>query len=286
MDLEHKAIERLKQASEMSIHFYQAPLLITASGGKDSDICLELAKRSGITYEVQHSLTTADAPQTVHHIKKQFYELELQGIKCNISYPMYKGKRTSMWRLIEQKKMPPTRIGRYCCEILKEGAGAGRMITTGVRWAESNKRKSRGVLEAISRNKDNKIILTNDNDDKRQLIEKCEMQAKTVCNPIIEWMDSDVWNYIDSEKIDVNPLYYCGFNRVGCVGCPMAGKTRYYEFRMFPKYQQNYIKAFERMLALKSNVTTWKTGEDVFRWWMEEDFMQLRFEDILKERVQ
>lgn len=81
MDLEQKAIERIRLASEMSLQHYKQPLICAYSGGKDSDVMLELFKRSGVPFEVQHSLTTADAPQTVQHIKKVFRELELNGIK-------------------------------------------------------------------------------------------------------------------------------------------------------------------------------------------------------------
>lgn len=37
--------------------------------------------------------------------------------------------------------MPPTRLVRYCCSELKERDGQGRVKITGVRWAESIKRK-------------------------------------------------------------------------------------------------------------------------------------------------
>lgn len=69
MDLEKTAMERLRMASEMSLRLYKQPLVITYSGGKDSDVLLHLAGRSGIPYEVLHSLTTADAPETVYHVK-------------------------------------------------------------------------------------------------------------------------------------------------------------------------------------------------------------------------
>ena len=73
-----------------------------------------------------------------------------------------------MWSLIPQKLIPPTRIVRYCCEVLKEHGGTGRMITTGIRWAESVKRKkNRGIYEKGHRDKEKRIILMNDNDDKR-----------------------------------------------------------------------------------------------------------------------
>lgn len=87
MDKEQKAIERLKEAADMSLSCYGKPLIITYSGGKDSEVLLELAIRSGINFEVNHSYTTADAPQTVYHIRKVFKDLEEQGIKCGINYP-------------------------------------------------------------------------------------------------------------------------------------------------------------------------------------------------------
>ena len=79
MDLEQTAIDRLKMASEMSLRLYKQPLVITYSGGKDSDVLLHLAGKSGIPYEVLHSLTTADAPETVWHVKDTFCKLENRG---------------------------------------------------------------------------------------------------------------------------------------------------------------------------------------------------------------
>ena len=119
------------------------------------------------------------------------------------------------------------------------------------------------------------IMLMNDNSKKRKFIEQCEMKAKTVCNPIIEWSDSEVWNFIESEHIEVNPLYKMGFHRVGCIGCPMASKMRYFEFEMFPTYKAAYIRAFDRMIEAMKNdgtgrIPKWRNGTEVFRWWMEE----------------
>ena len=61
MDLEQKAIARLRLAAEMSETYYGQPLVLTTSGGKDSDVCLYLAAASGIHYEVMHSHTSVDA---------------------------------------------------------------------------------------------------------------------------------------------------------------------------------------------------------------------------------
>ena len=70
---EHTAIKRLQLAAKMSQQYYQKPLLICNSGGKDSLVLLALAKAAGIKYEVVHSHTTADAPETVRYVRRQMH---------------------------------------------------------------------------------------------------------------------------------------------------------------------------------------------------------------------
>ena len=279
MDLEHKAIERIKMASDMSLHHYGLPLVCTYSGGKDSDVILELFKRSGVQFEVHNSHTTVDAPQTVYHIRKKFREIELCGTKAEIQMPTYKGVPCSMWTLIPQKGMPPSRLMRYCCVVLKETGCANRFIATGVRWDESNARAERGAYEVIGKTKadmitaTDEIMLMNDNSIKRTMTENCMRKNKMVVNPIIDWRHRDIWDFIQSEHIDYNPLYDCGYKRVGCIGCPMAAKSRWKEFSDFPTYQRAYIRAFDKMLEglkarWKDKPPKWKSGYDVFLWWM------------------
>lgn len=289
MDLEQKAIQRIRTASEMSLHHYGQPLVCTYSGGKDSDVMLELFKRSGIPFEVHNSHTTADAPQTVYHIRQKFYELELQGIKCTIDYHVQPdGSRITMWNLIPIKLMPPTRLARYCCSELKETFGKGRFISTGVRWDESSKRKEWGSFSQPNKRlqASDEIMMNSDNEIMRRLTEHCMQKDKMVVNPIIDWKNSDIWDYIESEHICTNCLYKMGYDRVGCIGCPMAGKARYKEFADFPTYKQAYIKAFDRMLEVRKargKDTWWKSGEEVFLWWMEDENIpgQMTLEDFI-----
>ena len=274
MDLEQTAIERLKMASEMSLRLYKQPLVITYSGGKDSDVLLHLAGRSGIPYEVLHSLTTADAPETVWHVRNIFRRLELANVKCTIdTHRTPDGGNVTMWNLIPRKLIPPTRLVRYCCAELKEGGGKGRWIATGVRWEESQKRKSRGVMEALHKSKDKRLTLMNDNDESHMMMENCQLKGTRTINPIIDWAESDVLDYASDEKICMNPLYECGWKRVGCIGCPMAGKHRNTQFKRYPKIKAAYIRAFDRMLAERQKrdlPCDWQTGEDVMHWWMED----------------
>lgn len=157
MDKEQLAIARLQDAARLSEHRYKKPLMVTYSGGKDSQVLVALAERAGINFEVVNSHTTADAPETVYFIRKQFKEMEERGVKCSIVMPRYKDKPVSMWTLIPQIMVPPTRLMRYCCSVLKETSGKNRFIATGVRWAESTSRKNnRGIMEFNHRNKEKK----------------------------------------------------------------------------------------------------------------------------------
>ncbi|HEX3016409.1 MAG TPA: phosphoadenosine phosphosulfate reductase family protein [Caproicibacter sp.] len=287
MDLEQTAIKRLQYAADISAQYYNAPLIVTYSGGKDSEVLLELARRAEIDFEVQHNHTTADAPETVRHVRETFKRLELEGIPCTINYPFYKGQRVSMWTLIPQKLMPPTRLARYCCEVLKEHGGKNRCITTGVRWDESTKRaKNQDFITPNKKDKEGNWIGFSDNEESRREFEACPIKGKTTINPIIDWKNSDIWEFARIEKLNMNPLYECGFDRVGCIGCPLAGDKRYFEFHTYPCYEQHYRRAFDRLAAArkaagKTNEGQWQTGEGIFRWWMEDKNLdgQLKFGD-------
>lgn len=63
---------------------------------------------------------------------------------------------------------------------------------------------------------------------------------------------------------------------MGCIGCPMAGKKRYEQFRKWPQYEKLYIMAFDRMVAVRNAKglhSQQKTGQEVFSWWMEENVL-------------
>ena len=272
MDKEQTAIERLRQAAELSEFYYQKPLMLTYSGGKDSEVCLELAKRAGIAFEVIHSITTADAPETVRHVRQKFHELELAGVQCTIHRPRYKGQPTSMWNLIPQKGFPPIRTHRYCCQVLKEGTTPHRMVVIGVRRDESMTRRSYAVAEKKSKTKMGRAQFDFDDGDER-IIAPCQTKAEIRIHPIVDWTNADVWSYLRDAKAEVNPVYEMGFSRCGCIGCPMASKGRYTEFKVWPAFERLYRHAFDRMLkALKAagKHCLWRDSDEVFRWWMED----------------
>jgi phosphoadenosine phosphosulfate reductase len=263
------AIKRIETAHEIATGMGD-DLVLAYSGGKDSDVLLDLALKSGVPFRAEHNHTTMDAPQTVYRIREAFARLDARGIPCKINMP-----ETTIWELVPKKLMPPTRLVRYCCAEFKERRFANQHLMFGVRWAESTSRAARGLHEKLHAKAEKRIAYADENDDGRKLTEICGVKNRIVTNPIIDWTDGAVWRYMRDNDIVMNPLYAMGFRRVGCIGCPMASKReRLREFVLFPKYKDMWLRAFSRMLDVRKErgkETEWKTAEDVFRWWVDPD---------------
>lgn len=303
-DLKSKVEESLKimrLAADMSLDFYKEPIVICYSGGKDSDCLLHIAETclKPNEYEVLHSHTTVDAPETVYHIRKQFDRLKEKGVKATIDYHEYidqdgNKKRVTMWNLIPQRGIAPTRLARYCCSQLKESGTPNRLAALGVRGGESVKRQGRDVFgvrggsyrEATFFSLDHTAEVYEESKTRDavwdcKLIEIMRKNGDTVVNPIYDWTDRDVWEYIRQEGIETNPLYEKGYSRIGCIGCPMGSyKQKLKEFSDYPTYKRAYIRAFDKMVEkLKAKQKKdgakreleWNNGQDVFDWWVQED---------------
>lgn len=274
------------------------PYYLCYSGGKDSDVIRILAQLADVKHECKHSLTTADAPETVNYVK------ETIGAENIVRAYYDDGMQKTMWNLIPKKRFPPTRMARYCCEQLKEGVVAGRLKVTGVRWSESPSRKAKAdfvriigkaseTMKSAEEDSDARIsqgggvLLRSDNADNRRLVEHCYRDRSTTVNPIVDWTDDDVWEFLHHYGCKSNPLYACGFKRIGCCICPLGGfASMRREADFFPKYREMYVSAFDRMLkerakrGMKNNVA-WTDGESVFRWWIGLDPAQITFEDYM-----
>lgn len=292
MNLEGKdkvevAIERIQNFEK--IFKNDEGYYLAFSGGKDSVVVKRLIDMAGVKYDAHYNITTVDPPELVRFIKREYPDVSMdRGYWEKDGVLVKRGDPITMWNLIPERKTPPTRLARYCCKELKESGGDGRLTVTGVRWAESTNRKAnQGLVTVMGKPKENKqmvesgsfrqsnkggVVLTNDNEDSRLMIEQCYQRRKTVLNPIIDWDDDDVWEFIREYNVPYCELYDQGFKRLGCIGCPMGGgKVQRRALERWPKYKQAYFKAFERMLRAREmsdmKTTEWKTPEEVMKWW-------------------
>jgi phosphoadenosine phosphosulfate reductase len=263
------AIDLVKAYEPIAIKNNANGYYVGFSGGKDSLVIAYLCYLAGVKFELHENHTTVDTPELIYfnrRIKKWF---EDKGVSFYKHYP-----KESMWDLIERKLYPPTRRVRYCCEVLKEKGGMGRFCITGVIWAESaSRRNNRELIEANAySNKKNIIKLSNDNHENRRILENCVMKGKHVLNPILHWEDEDVWEFIRKFDIPYCELYDQGWDRLGCIGCPLSSNQEK-ELNMYPDYKENYLRAFRRMTIRRKEKgkefwTDPSDAEEIMEWWI------------------
>ncbi|MCD8352203.1 MAG: phosphoadenosine phosphosulfate reductase family protein [Planctomycetaceae bacterium] len=210
------------------------------SGGKDSVVILELAKMAGVKFEAHHSLTTIDPPELVRFIR------EIPDVKIDRPEMHF-----LQWML--KKGFPPLRHQRWCCEKLKEGGGKGRLIITGVRWAESVRRSKRREFEVCYRGNGSRFL-----------------------HPIIDWSNAQVWDFIRSRRLPYCCLYDQGRSRFGCLFCPMAKPTeRKMNCVQYPKYESLFRHYFRNLHDIRrerklENDIRWSNGDEMFDWWIND----------------
>jgi len=206
------------------------------SGGKDSSVVRELLIMSGVKYDAHYNVTTIDPPELIRFLLKHHSDTK--------------------WERPERPFLSvlpirgfPTRQNRWCCQVFKENGGVGRRVLTGIRAAESTKRAGRKFVEQCYRN-----------------------STRTYVNPILDWSDNDVWDFIKESKISYCSLYDEGFKRIGCVMCPMSSH-QVREGDRWPRMKEAFRRAFIKLFENRGGrpaFKRWKNGSEMFEWWLHD----------------
>ncbi len=207
------------------------------SGGKDSICIYKLAQLAGVDFEAHYNDTTVDPPEL-----RRFIRMEYPGV-------VYNRPKESMWKLI-LKKGPPMRNRRWCCEKLKESNPKNSLVMTGIRHEESARRATRQAFEQSTRDKSTWFV-----------------------HPIIDWTELDVWEFIEKHKLKYCSLYDEGFDRIGCILCPMT-RTYQQDKQRWPKMVKAWKGALRKFWDRKEGskaVTRWNTFEEFWLWWVDRD---------------
>lgn len=224
--------ERLQKKVNSAIRLLRSiptdngPVEISYSGGKDSDVILELAKMAEIPYRAIYKNTTIDPPGTIKHCKEKGVEVFAPTI--------------NFFDLVK-KKGCPTRRARFCCEYLKEYKVLDRAVQ-GIRRCESSARAKRYNEPTVCR------------------IYKSKKNYVEVFLPILEWTNDDVARFIAELGIKCHPLYYDeqgNFHverRLGCLGCPLRSDKGKADFLAYPRMLKQLIRSVRTYLDMHPQV--------------------------------
>jgi len=209
------------------------------SGGKDSSVLLDLAQRSGVRFEANYSVTPVDPPE-IHRF------LRTQHPGTAWIHPRY-----SAIQLAAHNAMLPTMRIRWCCREWKERGGTGRTVLTGIRAAESPRRRRRSQVETCIRKPGTHYV-----------------------HPILDWTNADVWQYITERSIPTCSLYAEGYKRIGCVLCPMTRDTLRQTSR-WPRiallWRRMAQAAWQARHDANPAAENFPTPAAYFTWWLDRD---------------
>lgn len=222
---------------------------VAYSGGKDSDVILELTRMAGIRYRAIYHNTTIDPPGTIRHAVERGAEV-------------MRPERT-FFQLMEQMGMP-NRFQRHCCKYLKEYKTLDKTIQ-GIRKCESVKRDQQ----------------YNEPTECRVYGRGRKKEFAEAFYPILDWTDDDVVEFVTERGIQLHPLYYRedgtidASRRLGCMCCPLAYyKKRIDYFKKYPGMVRAYLRAAQKYRDLHPDVETVGKYTDVYEWFTREVFFE------------
>ena len=205
------------------------------SGGKDSVVLYNLAVKADVKFDAHYCVSPIDPPQIYKFIKEHYPSVQWD----------YHAR--GFWKMVVRKGLP-MRQSRWCCQVIKEAGGAGRVVMVGNRRVEGVIRRNQKSFEVGRKHN------------------------KTFLRPMIDFDNGDVWEYIREYNLPYCELYDMGFKRLGCILCPFSRDIKR-EMLFFPKTVETWKRACNRIVEYrlssgKEYKHQFKTGEEMFNWWV------------------
>lgn len=231
--------------------------ILTFSGGKDSLATLVWAKLNLKKFDVVFCDTGWENEKTYTHIKdiEKYLGFEIIVLKSTV----YK----NFVDMCKKKKRVPSTKARFCTEHLKTtpmidfvlSLNEDVVVYQGVRNDESEARSVLKMKDEYFKFYFEPYGKTKKGADKYHTYRKadvlayCNTFSADVFRPVIKWTANDVFNYIFSNDLRPNELYFEGFSRVGCFPCVQCNQG---EIKLIAKnYPEKVaeLREIERMLG-------------------------------------
>lgn len=232
--------EKIRRAVSLLASFAKDDVVeVCYSGGKDSEVILELAKMAGIKYRAIYRNSTIDVPGTIRYVKSKGAEVMPPKVR--------------FLELVERKGFP-TRRCRFCCEKLKEYKILGKSVQ-GIRREESTRR-------AKLYSSDDPIICRLYNNSRSQHVQ--------ICLPILDWTEADELEFIQQRGLTLHPKYYDAdgniniHTRLGCIACPLRYDHGLSDYKLYPKFAAAVIRAGKKWWDTHPNIKSREKFRDIY----------------------
>jgi len=243
------------------------------SGGKDSIVMYRLAQMAGVKFKAHMQVTTLDPPEVMKFVRNQYPDVQLHRPAINF------------FELIKKKKILPLKQMRYCCQYLKEQAGAGTVTLVGVRAEESTNRAKRNEVE-IKGKKAEGYSLDQFNVDAENKVMCVKGKDKVLISPIFRWTNNEIWSFIRENNLAYPSLYDEGYTRIGCMFCPMATKKSKQRDRMrYPGIERKIKESIKYLIDNNNYGIRYSANVDeIFDWWISNQSLDKYFQNLRFQR--
>ena len=210
--------------------------VVAFSGGKDSQVILDLVTRvlPVESFKAVFQDTDMELPCTydIAAYTEEDYKYRFPNFK--LYHATSDRKAIDLW----EQYGPPSRVNRWCCSVMKTTVFRRAMkelhntdtqpkvaVFEGVRADESTRREA---YDRIGANVKHPNLIN--------------------CRAIFRWNNSEIFLYMFSRGIMLNPAYRMGLTRVGCGVCPFASDwSEYLIRRIYPDISKKYVAVIEKM---------------------------------------
>ena len=223
------------------------------SGGKDSVVLKHVAKMADVRVTWHYNVTTIDPPELIRFMRQHHPDVI-----------WHRPPKGPFFRRAAEVKGFPTRRTRWCCEEYKENTNPeGVTLLMGIRGEESAARAKNWDIVSNHFNR----------------VSKRETPS---VNPLYRWPTEDLWKFIRGEGVPYCSLYDEGFHRLGCIGCPFAGRDgKRREFDRWPRFEERWQYVFKRTWERRTGTTQrdgrpwfgdafFRNWQEMWEWWLSD----------------
>lgn len=177
-----------------------APAVLASSLGAEDMVLLDLIAREGLDIGI-FTLDTGRLPQETHDL------LQLVRARYQVPIAVFAPESADVEAYVAAHGpngfYDSVALRQECCALrkvkpLKRALAGKRAWITGLRRAQSAGRSATAVKEWDAEHKLQKF------------------------NPLADWSDQELWNYVQSNDVPVNALHAKGYPSIGCAPCTRA----------------------------------------------------------------